>query len=96
MSIETLNIETENVNGTLRRIWTVIEQRGWFVRCLLVEESGDGAKTWVQVSPYGERKIETLRRQIERLVNVRSVKLEQRSRVRPSMFKEIPHTEVVL
>lgn len=99
MTIETLSIETDNVNGTLRRIWTIVEQRGWYVRSLLVEEVGEDrkiARTWVQVSPYGDRKIETLRRQLERLVNVRSVTLERRSRVRPSMFKEIPHAEVVL
>ncbi|MEM9232965.1 MAG: ACT domain-containing protein [Pseudomonadota bacterium] len=97
MGIETLSIETDNVNGTLRRIWTIIEQRGWYVRCLLVEELGDGAKTWVQVSPYGgQRHIETLRRQIEKLVNVRHVILEERSRAQPSAFTEVPHTEVVL
>lgn len=97
MSIETLSIETDNVNGTLRRIWTIIEQRGWYVRSLLVEEAGDGAaRTWVQVSPYGEhRQVETLRRQIDRLVNVRHVELVKRSRVKPSAFKEVPYAEVI-
>lgn len=98
MSIETLNIETDNVNGTLRRIWTIIEQRGWYVRSLLVEEAGEGmARTWVQVSPYGEhRQIETLRRQIEKLVNVRRIVLEERSRIKPSAFREVPYIETAI
>lgn len=94
MQIETLLIESDNVNGTLRRIWTIIEQRGWYVRSLLVEEIEDGVRTWVQVSPHmGDRKIDTLRKQIERLFNVRQVTLEERSRVRPSTFREIPYAE---
>ncbi|MEM9838912.1 MAG: ACT domain-containing protein [Pseudomonadota bacterium] len=95
MSIETLSIETDNVNGTLRRIWTIIEQRGWFVRSLLVEETTDGGvHTWVQVSPTSDnRQVETLRRQIEKLINVREVKLLERSRVQPSAFEEIPYAE---
>ncbi|MEM9422098.1 MAG: ACT domain-containing protein [Pseudomonadota bacterium] len=96
MTIETLKIECENVNGTLRRIWTIIEQRGWYVRSLLVEEMDDGSMTRVQVSPYSHnRSIETLRLQIERLHNVRYVKLERRSREKPSQWKEIPHAAVI-
>ncbi len=96
MTIETLTIECENVNGTLRRIWTIIEQRGWYVRSLLVEEIEDGSMTRVQVSPHSSnRSIETLRLQIERLHNVRYVKLERRSREKPSQWKEIPHATVV-
>lgn len=95
MSIETLSIETDNVNGTLRRIWTIIEQRGWFVRSLLVEEKTDGGvHTWVQVSPTSDnRDVETLRRQIDKLINVRHTKLLERSRVQPSAFEEIPYAE---
>ncbi len=96
MAIETLTIESDDVNGTLRRIWTIIEQRGWYVRSLLVEEVEGGVMTRCQVSPYGStRSIETLRLQIERLHNVRSVKLERRSREKPSQWKEIPHATVI-
>ena len=96
MTIETLTIESDDVNGTLRRIWTIIEQRGWYVRSLLVEEVDGGVMTRVQVSPYGStRSIETLRLQIERLFNVRQVKLERRSREKPSQWKEIPHATVI-
>ncbi|MEE4211534.1 MAG: ACT domain-containing protein [Parvularcula sp.] len=96
MGIETLSIETDNVNGTLRRIWTIIEQRGWYVRSLLVEEVEGGVRTWVQVSPTdGRRQIETLRRQIEKLVNVRHAELLHRSRVKPSAFEEIPYAEAI-
>ncbi|WOI53113.1 ACT domain-containing protein [Parvularcula sp. LCG005] len=96
MTIETLTIESDDVNGTLRRIWTIIEQRGWYVRSLLVEEIEGGVTTRVQVSPYGStRSIETLRLQIERLVNVRYVRLERRSREQPSQWKEIPHATVI-
>jgi len=96
MNIETLNIETDNVNGTLRRIWTIIEQRGWYVRSLRVEEVNGGAETRVQVSPTdGDRHIETLRRQIDKLVNVRRVELLERSRVQVSRFEEIPYAEAI-
>lgn len=96
MTIETLSIETDNVNGTLRRIWTIIEQRGWYVRSLLVEEVDNGVRTWVQVSPEdGRRQINTLRHQLEKLVNVRHVELLERSRVQPSVFEEIPYAEAI-
>ncbi|MEM6649207.1 MAG: ACT domain-containing protein [Pseudomonadota bacterium] len=96
MTIETFTIECDNVNGTLRRIWTIIEQRGWYVRSLLVEEIEDGSITRVQVSPHGNnRSVETLRLQLERLINVRHVKLERRSRQKPSQWKEIPHAAVI-
>jgi acetolactate synthase regulatory subunit len=96
VTIETMTIQTDNVNGTLRRIWTVIEQRGWYVRSLLVEEAPSGVVTRVQVSPYGQnRSIETLRRQIEKLHNVRTIRLERRSRLKPSQWQEIPHAEVI-
>ena len=96
MTIETFTIESDNVNGTLRRVWTVIEQRGWSVRSLLVEEVEGGVKTRVQVSPYQEyRNIETLRLQIERIPHVRGVHLERRSREKPSRWKEIPHAAVI-
>lgn len=96
MTIETFTIETDNVDGTLRRIWTVIEQRGWSVRSLLVEEVEGGVETRVQVSPYqANRGIETLRLQIERLHHVRGVRLERRSREKPSRWKEIPHAAVI-
>ncbi|ADM09329.1 acetolactate synthase II large subunit [Parvularcula bermudensis HTCC2503] len=95
-TIETMTIESDDVNGTLRRIWTVIEQRGWSVRSLLVEEVEGGVETRVQVSPYGKhRSVETLRLQIERLYNVRSVRLERRSREKPSRWQEIPHATVI-
>lgn len=96
MTIETLTIESDNVNGTLRRVWTIIEQRGWYVRSLLVEEAANGVITRVQVSPHGNnRSIETLRLQIERLINVRYVQLERRSREKPSQWKEIPHAAII-
>lgn len=96
MTIETLTIQSDDVNGTLRRIWTIIEQRGWYVRSLLVEEVDGGVMTRVQVSPsVSTRSIETLRLQIERLFNVRWVKLERRSREKPSQWKEIPHAAVI-
>ena len=96
MTIETFTIDSDDVNGTLRRIWTIIEQRGWYVRSLLVEEVEGGVTTRVQVSPYAEdRSVETLRLQIERLHNVRSVKLERRSRQKPSQWQEIPHATVI-
>jgi acetolactate synthase regulatory subunit len=96
MTIETFHIESDDVNGTLRRIWTVIEQRGWSVRSLLVEEVEGGVATRVQVSPYGNhRSVETLRLQIERLHNVRRVTLMRRSREKPSRWKEIPHAAVI-
>ena len=96
MTIETFTISSDDVNGTLRRVWTVIEQRGWSVRSLLVEEVEGGVATRVQVSPYeGARSIETLRLQIERLHNVRAVKLERRSREKPSRWQEIPHAAVI-
>jgi acetolactate synthase regulatory subunit len=96
VTIETFTISSDDVNGTLRRVWTVIEQRGWSVRSLLVEEVEGGVATRVQVSPYqGARSIETLRLQIERLHNVRAVKLERRSREKPSRWKEIPHAVVI-
>ena len=96
MTIETLTIASEDIDGTLRRVWTVIEQRGWSVRSLLVEEVEGGVATRVQVSPYdGARSIETLRLQIERLHNVRAVKLERRSREKPSRWQEIPHAAVI-
>ena len=95
-TIETFTIESDDVNGTLRRVWTVIEQRGWNVRSLLVEEVEGGVETRVQVSPTGNnRSIETLRLQIERLHNVRAVRLERRSREKPSRWKEIPHAAVI-
>lgn len=95
-TIETFTIASDDVNGTLRRVWTVIEQRGWSVRSLLVEETEGGVETRVQVSPTGKgRSVETLRLQIERLVNVRHVKLERRSREKPSRWKEIPHAAVI-
>ena len=95
-TIETFTISSDDVNGTLRRVWTVIEQRGWAVRSLLVEETEEGVVTRVQVSPYGNnRSIETLRLQLERLHNVRGVKLERRSREKPSRWKEIPHAAVI-
>ena len=96
MSIETLTIESDDVNGTLRRIVTIIEQRGWYIRSLLVEEVEGGVANRIQVSPYGAtRSIETLQLQIERLYNVRRVKLERRSREKPSVWKEIPHAAVI-
>ena len=96
MTIETFTISSDDVNGTLRRVWTVIEQRGWSVRSLLVEEVEGGVATRVQVSPYeGARSIETLRLQIERLHNVREVRLERRSRLKPSRWQEIPHAAVI-
>lgn len=96
MTIETFTVESDNVNGTLRRIVTVIEQRGWYIRSLLVEEIDGGVTNRIQVSPYsGIRSIETLRLQIEKLYNVRAVKLERRSREKPSVWKEIPHAEVI-
>lgn len=95
-TIETFTIASDDVNGTLRRIWTVIEQRGWSVRSLLVEEVEGGVETRVQISPTGNnRSIETLRLQIERLVNVRFVRLERRNREHPSQWKEIPHGTVI-
>ncbi|MCQ8184481.1 ACT domain-containing protein [Parvularcula maris] len=95
-TIETLTIASDDVNGTLRRIWTVIEQRGWNVRSLLVKEVEGGVETRVQVSPTGNhRSIETLRHQIERLINVRFVRLERRSREQPSQWKEIPYGTVI-
>ena len=95
-TIETFTVRSDDVNGTLRRVWTVIEQRGWSVRSLLVEEEDKGVVTRVQVSPYGaHRSIETLRLQIERLHNVRSVRLERRSRLKPSRWQEIPHAAVI-
>lgn len=96
MTIETLTIESDNVNGTLRRIVTIIEQRGWYIRSLLVEETDAGVANRIQVSPYSSvRNVETLRLQIERLHNVRRVKLERRSREKPSVWKEIPHATVI-
>ncbi|MGV6819665.1 MAG: ACT domain-containing protein [Parvularcula sp.] len=96
MTIETFTIESDNVNGTLRRIVTIIEQRGWYIRSLLVEEVEGGVANRIQVSPYGTtRAIETLRLQIERLHNVRRVKLERRSRQRPSAWKEVPHAPTI-
>lgn len=96
MTIETFTIESDDVNGTLRRIVTIIEQRGWYIRSLLVEEVEGGVANRIQVSPYGNnRSIETLRLQIERLINVRHVKLERRSREKPSVWKEIPHATVI-
>lgn len=96
MTIETFTIASDDVNGTLRRVWTIIEQRGWYVRSLLVEEVDGGVATRVQVSPHGNtRSIETLRLQLERLINVRSVTLERRSREKPSQWKEIPHAAVI-
>lgn len=92
MTIETFTIESDDVNGTMRRFVTIIEQRGWYIRSLLVEEIPGGVATRVQVSPYEHnRSIETLRRQIERLHNVRRVVREERSREKPSVWKEIPH-----
>ena len=95
-TIETVTIRSDDVNGTLRRVWTVIEQRGWSVRSLLVEETDEGVVTRVQVSPYGaHHSVETLRLQIERLHNVQSVRLERRSRLQPSRWQEIPHAAVI-
>lgn len=96
MTIETFTIESDNVNGTMRRFVTIIEQRGWYIRSLLIEEFKHGVITRVQVSPYGNgRSIETLRLQIERLHNVRRVIREERSRVKPSLWKEIPYADAV-
>ena len=92
MTIETFSIEYNNVNGTLRRFVTIIEQRGWYIRSLLTEEVPEGGFARIQVSPYEyNRSIETLRLQIERLHNVRRVIREERSREKPSVWKEIPH-----
>ena len=92
MTIETFTIESDNVNGTMRRFVTIIEQRGWYIRSLLIEEIPNGVATRIQVSPYEHnRSIETLRLQIERLHNVRRVIREERSREKPSVWKEIPH-----
>lgn len=92
MNIETFTVDYDNVNGTLRRFVTIIEQRGWYIRSLLTEEVKTGGIARVQVSPYGNgRSIDTLCMQIERLHNVKRVIREERSRVKPSVWKEIPH-----
>ena len=91
MNINTISIEFDSGEGSIRRLLGVIEARGFKVRTMSMGADLDRARMTVGVSPRdGGRCVDILSRQISRLQCVRSV-----ARAEPVDVGEVCHAAAV-
>ncbi|MEQ7874753.1 ACT domain-containing protein [Sphingomonas sp. ASV193] len=81
---ERLHIAFTPAEGALLRVLGTVERRGYAVRAIDMAERADGGAMTIELEPRdSSRQVEIVARQLDRLVDVRSVSILQQPQGSP-------------